>query len=235
MKLGQEYHWHIVKTEEATPWVRHLYLETQGERPPFIAGQYLTVKLPGVSPVEGKAYSISSAPQEALVRISIKRIGKFSEALLALKTGDHLTTSAPYGFFYPEVDDTQSLVFIVGGIGITPCLSIIKDLLIRGDKRPLILHYSNQTKVDIAFYNELEILRQQHTNLTVRYYLTRENLPDSGLKVGRMSINDVLCDIKSVDDTLCFICGAMDFTKTIWTRLNDEGVASHQLYTEGFF
>ena len=235
MKLGQEYHWNIVSIEEATPRVHHLYLKAQGERPQFIAGQYLTVKLPGVGPAEGKAYSISSAPHEALVRISIKRIGKFSEALLSLKVGDELITSAPYGFFYPEVDDIQPLVFIVGGIGITPCLSIIKDLLYRGDTRPLFLHYSNQTVVDIAFYNELEILAQQYSNLNIFYYVTREAVVSDGFQAGRISIEGVLENIHSSQESLCFICGAMDFTKTIWTELHTAGVASHQLYTEGFF
>jgi hypothetical protein len=235
MNETKELHWRVVRTEKETDRVTNLYLEAIEKRPTFLAGQYLTVRLPDIGPAEGKAYSISSAPHEAGVRLSIKRIGKFSEALLARKPGDELVTSAPYGFFYPEATDQMALVFVAGGIGITPCLSIIKDLLHRGDQRPFTLHYSNQTKADIAFYNELADLEQQHPNLQVTHYITREAAPSGNFISGRAAVEKIMPDIVSAEDTICFICGAMDFTKGLWRQLHQAGVPTHQLYTEGFF
>ncbi len=235
MELGHEYRWTVADVQTETPRIKNIYLESCSETPAFIAGQYLTVKLPNCSPAEGKAYSISSAPTQSQVRLSVKRIGAFSEALLSLQPGDELITTAPYGFFYPEPEDSSPLVFVVGGIGITPCLSIIKDLAYQQNARPVQLHYSNQTESDIAFFAELEQLTAQHPNLSVMHYVTREQPANDSVTLGRMTIKSLLSQVDLSTDAEFFICGSMDFTKTMWKGLHGAGVPQHQLYTEGFF
>ncbi len=235
MEKQTEYTWQIADTREETPLVRSLFLEATGERPNFIAGQYLTIKLPNLGPAEGKAYSISSAPHEALVRITIKKMGTFSTALLALQKSDTLTTSAPYGFFYPEPNDATPLIFIVGGIGITPVISIIKELTHKNDARPLHLFYSNQTERETVFKNELDKLTTHNLQLSVHHFITRETLVTDGHIAGRLTpehIHKLAPEAATAD---YFLCGSMDFTKSLWKTLRDSGVKQQQIYTEGFF
>lgn len=235
METATEYTWTIADIKDETATVKSLYLTPPAQWPGFIAGQYLTVKLPGFSPVEGKAYSISSMPSDATVRLTVKRIGTFSQAILSKKIGDTLISTAPYGFFYPEPEDTSTLIFIVGGIGITPCLSIIKDLVYRKDTRQLRLHYSNQTEADIAFLGELNELASLHPSLQIRQYITREKGESGQYTYTRITTPDILSSLDSPSDAEFFICGSMDFTKSLWKDLYSAGVAQHQLYTEGFF
>ena len=232
MNLSQEHKWRVKETVHETPGVTSLYLQAEGERPAFIAGQYLTVKLPGVGPSEGKAYSISSAPHEMEVRITVRKIGDFSTALSALAVGDTLTTSAPYGFFYPEPEEEDELIFIAGGIGITPCLSIIKDLWNAGATRRISLIYSNQQEEDIVFRDELAKMSDA---LQVTHHVTRRP-PESGdVRAGRMTPESILSGVHDPTTAEFFICGSMDFTKSLWKALYETGIPQHQLYTEGFF
>ncbi|MBP6881466.1 MAG: FAD-dependent oxidoreductase [Candidatus Pacebacteria bacterium] len=234
-KSKSGYTWRIVCSEIEAPGVKSLYLEADAERPSFIAGQYLTVRLANVNPIEGRAYSISSAPHEALVRITIKQLGSFSSTLSALQPGETIITSAPYGFFYPEPDGTSPLVFIAGGIGITPILNIIKDLTERKDERPLRLFYSNQTEEGIVFRGELEELAAKNPRLSIHYFITREvpTLPNTIPR--RMAAVDLDHFVPEAAEAEYFLCGSMDFTKSLWKTLREKGIKQHQIYTEGFY
>lgn len=229
-------HWEVIKKITENNQVASLYLQpTDAERPSFIAGQYLTIKLPGLTPAEGKAYSISSAPHESLLRVTIKQIGAFSSTLIALKPGSILTTSTPYGFFYPEPDEKAPLTFLVGGIGITPVISIIKDLTHKKDTRPLRLLYSNQSLTTAIFTDELQELASQHTDFKMQHFLTRENTPDPAHQQRRFSAKDILTLDTHNDTTEYFLCGSVTFVRDMWRDLTENNIPQHQLYTEGFF
>jgi len=229
------YQWKIVDKKVETPTVTSLYLEPISEKPNFIAGQYVTIQIPNIGPAEGKSYSISNAPHEAQLRISIKKMGNFSTAILNHQLGDTIFTSAPYGFFYPEPIDTNELVFVVGGIGIAPCLSIIKHLAHTNNPRPIKLFYSNKTTVEIAFKKELDTIAQDHPQLSLNYYLTQEETVNTDCITGRVTPEQIVSSLDNKAEAEIFICGAMDFTKSLWKGLHNAGLPQHQLYTEGFF
>ena len=213
-----EYTWGIVRIEDEAPNVKSLYLKPQNERPDFKAGQYLTVKIPGLSPAEGKAYSISSAPHEELVRLTVRKLGSFSTAILVMEVGDTLTTSAPYGFFFPEPDDKADIAFIIGGIGITPCLGVIKDLTQKGDSRHIHLLYSNQTEADTTFKEELTELASENKNFSCHHFITRETPVTDGFATGRMTADKIVKLIPEHQSTEFFICGSINFTKSLWKK-----------------
>lgn len=227
--------WTIVEKRAEAQQVETLVLEPTRERPTFTAGQYLTVLLPGHEPAEGKLYSISSAPYEPQLTLTIKQMGKFSQALLELPVGGHLTTTAPYGFFYPEADDEGSLVFLAGGIGITPIYSIIKQLVHDEDQRPLHLHYSNQTEADIVFAKGIKSLQTKSDNLHVAHYLTREPAAIPQFQMHHMTADDILSPLPDPATATFFLCGSTDFTRGLWQTLRDAAIAPAQIYTEGFF
>ena len=240
MSTQRTQEWTIAQKREETHDVVSLVLKAEGERPPFIAGQYLTVMLQGFEPAEGKSYSISSTPADENITLTIKTMGNFSRALLAKKVGDTIITSFPYGFFYPEPDEQRNLAFVVGGIGITPCMSIIRAILAekdgKNDPRALTLFYSNKTAGDIVFRDDLTALARDHKNLTVHHFITRETPTDTTLKRGRMTADTIAMTLgERVHETDFFVCGSIQFTKSLWKDLRDVGTPSTQLYTEGFF
>jgi len=110
-----------------------------GPLPPFRAGQYVNVmvNLEGVR--TSRPYSISSAPMAERLELTVRnKQGGFVAPYLfnKLKVGDVLETSGPAGHFYHEpLIDKDNLVFLAGGSGITPFMSMIRDTVHR--QRPL--------------------------------------------------------------------------------------------------
>lgn len=227
--------WTIIEKTPEVQGVTSIVLEAKGERPDFIAGQYLTVRLPDFEPIEGKSYSISSSPHETYLTLTIKEMGNFSRAILALEIGTELTTSLPYGFFYPDTPLPSHLVFIAGGIGITPCMSIIRDLT-HGESAPQVtLFYSSRTRESIIFRDELALLDEQFPALTVHHFITRETIEETEhLHNARIS-RGTFTHIPQPHDTDFFICGSTDFTKNMWSLLRTANIPQTKIYTEGFF
>lgn len=233
--LSDTYRWKVCEVVHEAPKVSSLILEAEEKRPSFISGQYLTIQLPGFEPAEGKSYSISSSEETSLVRLTIKEMGTFSRTLCALKVGDVITTSAPYGFFYPEHMSDTELIFIAGGIGITPCMSIIETLAKEGYPKNVFLFYSNRTISDTIFKKDLLALQESFPRLKIMYHLTREIVPFSIYKNGRITGASIIESVPTFQSTDFFVCGSIDFTKSLWRELRNVGVSSTQIYTEGYF
>jgi ferredoxin-NADP reductase len=233
---ADSYTWVIREVHEEARQVRSFVMEAVSERPPFISGQYLTVRLPGFEPAEGKSYSISSSEEDPFIRLTVKEAGPFSRALYGHVVGDTLTTSAPYGFFYPEEGEAQNLVFIAGGIGITPCMGILETLAREGYPKDMTLFYSNRTQEDITFQGRLEALASSLPRLRVLHHITREPVDGTPYREGRIVGDSVLHSLTHHHtDADYFVCGSIDFTKNLWKELRNVGVPTEKIYTEGFY
>ncbi|QQR64488.1 hypothetical protein IPH92_02870 [Candidatus Kaiserbacteria bacterium] len=227
--------WTIVEKKEEAPLVSTLFLRAESEQPNFIAGQYLTVQLPGFEPAEGKSYSISSAPHDPLLTLTIKEMGNFSRALLAHEVGTILTTSTPYGFFYPDEPRAPHLIFIAGGIGITPCMSMIRSLLHTAPDTHITLLYSNRTEADIIFKDTLTTLASNHPTFSIHHFLTREDIVETDTQHRGRLTEASLVEYTKIPEADYFLCGSMDFTKSLWSHLRTLHIPSTKIYTEGFF
>ncbi len=119
--------------------------------------QFVTLFRGGGLPVEEHHFTIASSPTEAGFHAStIKESGDFTASIGRTRPGDTAAIQAPFGrfsyVFYPEARD---LVFIAGGIGITPLMSNLRHLRdTKADRRVLLL-YANRTESDIVFREEL--------------------------------------------------------------------------------
>ncbi|MCX5851555.1 MAG: FAD-binding oxidoreductase [Deltaproteobacteria bacterium] len=156
---------------EETPSTKTLRLtSSNGALPPFLAGQYIAL-YPVVGPIKtGRPYSISSPPsQTGHYDITVRRVedGLVSNYLLdEIKTGDTIEASGPSGQFYfnPLVHD-KTMVCIAGGSGITPFMSMIRDITDRGLDREVFLFYGNRTTKDIIFNDELAHIASRFGNI----------------------------------------------------------------------
>jgi ferredoxin-NADP reductase len=142
-----------------------------GVLPPFQAGQYvaLHVEVNGIR--TNRPLSIASSPsQTGYYDLTVKRVpgGLVSNYLLdTLQVGDHLASSAPDGgFVYNPLLHGQRLVFIAGGSGITPFMSMIRDVSDHGLDRQITLIYGNRSEDDIIYHEELTALAARLANFT---------------------------------------------------------------------
>lgn len=120
-------------------------------------GQYLELKLEHSNHDDRgdtRWFTLSSAPTEGDLMITTRLVdghSTYKEALFGLQAGDSIDAKGPMGEFLLPKNSNQAIVWIAGGIGVTPFRSQLKFLLDNQSKRNITLIYSNRTKNDICF------------------------------------------------------------------------------------
>ncbi|HEY5299470.1 MAG TPA: 2Fe-2S iron-sulfur cluster-binding protein [Acetobacteraceae bacterium] len=161
----------------------------------FAPGQYLTLRTRIDGEEVRRSYSICAAPEEAELRVAIKRLdnGAFSEwAHASLRAGMSLDVMTPDGRFgIPAEEQSQrTLVAVAAGSGITPILSILGAALAR-ENGQFFLFYGNRSTASIMFRERLEDLKDRYmARLSVFHVLSREQ-QDVGLLNGRLDAEKV--------------------------------------------
>ncbi|MBD3163202.1 MAG: oxidoreductase, partial [Candidatus Latescibacteria bacterium] len=149
-----------VATEAEGVWTVKL-APPEGESPyEYRPGQFhfLTFHRDRGLPEEEHHWTISSSPtEEGTVASTIKSLGDFTSTIGETRPGDRASVHAPFGRFsytlHPGEDD---LVFVAGGIGITPLMSMLRHMRDRGDPRKVLLLYGSPDEESIVFRDELE-------------------------------------------------------------------------------
>ncbi len=127
------------------------------QRLAFMPGQYLEWTLPHTSTDSRgnrRTFSIASCPADSEVHICLKVYepsSSFKKALLSLQPGQSIRASRPAGDFTLPTDPRQPIVFIAGGIGITPFHSMITSVVAEAKQRDITLVYVTATAADFAF------------------------------------------------------------------------------------
>jgi ferredoxin-NADP reductase len=156
----------VVDIVQATPSAKTFHLERiDGPLPPFRPGQYLNVFVDVDGVLTSRPYSLASAPcgeGQGTLELTVRdKPGGFVAPYLLneVRPGDKLETTGPAGAFYHEpLIDGDDLVFLAGGSGITPFMSLIRDAL--QHKRPLKIHllYGSRVPEDVIYAQELAAL-----------------------------------------------------------------------------
>lgn len=113
------------------------------------------------------AFSLTSAPHQKDLMIATRmRDSQFKNDLKALEPGGEVEITEAMGSFTLHNDVSKTAVFLIGGIGITPVHSMILDATQRKLEHKMVLFYSNHTREDAAFFEELTELAKQNPNFT---------------------------------------------------------------------
>ncbi|HMS93112.1 MAG TPA: FAD-binding oxidoreductase [Candidatus Saccharibacteria bacterium] len=217
----------IHRVVQESPSVITLYFE-QPSGFLYAAGQYITVFFDDTDISEGKAYSLSSQPDDLDLSITVKKVGLFSGRLHGMRAGDTLCISSAYGMFNAFSD--APLVALAAGVGIAPIYSIIRHDVLHGSNRPIQLIYTNTIDNEIVFKKELDRLMHYADGLGVRYIVTRQN--DSEYAGPRMNGTDIA---REFPDRMVCICGTVDFVRDMRRQLVVAGVREEDIMTEVFF
>lgn len=123
----------------------------------FRAGQFAWLKLDrGPFARRERPFSIASAPSEAgRLRFLVKEVGDFTRGIGALPTGARAFVDGPHGHLCLDGRSEAGIVFLCGGVGVVPALSMIRDAAARGTHRPMLLLYGNRVEAQILARGEL--------------------------------------------------------------------------------
>ncbi len=153
-----------VREEAAGVWTIELTPPEGVHRFDYLPGQFhfLTFqRAPGL-PLEEHPWTISSSPAEpGVLRSTIKESGDFTASIGKTKPGDTALVQGPFGrFSYALHPDERELVFIAGGVGITPLMSMLRHIRDRHAERTVTLLYANTSEKDIVFRDELATMER---------------------------------------------------------------------------
>jgi len=200
----------------------------------FTSGQYVNIIPPGVIG-HGKSYTISSSPSEKFVRLTIKRKGKVSSALIDLPLNSKIYFDGPYGYFYPE-EECLEVVMIAGGIGVTPFRSVISDIIAQKKETKVTLFYSNQNLKDIAFFEELNEISKNNPQIVIEYCLTQEKTKHPLVQnYSRIDEKILKYRLASFSEKSYYVCGSISFVNDMWQLLKTLGASEADIFTESFF
>lgn len=205
---------------------------------PFRAGQYigLTVIINGIRTV--RPYSLVSSPNQiAYYELGIKRkIGGFVSPYILdnAHIGDIFEATEPLGQFYHNpLFHGNNLVFIAGGCGITPFISMLRNFTELDYPTNIELLYGCLTELDILFREELEDLRKRRKNFDVKYILSEAHSEWGGL-CGFITKDIIATNIDSYKEKFYYICGSREMYQFILEELNQLEVPRHHIIFETF-
>ena len=215
----------------------HLQPDDGHGTPAFEAGQHLPIRLrpPGVAALQ-RTYTISHAPGDDGLRLSVKREGAASRYLHdQVQVGDRIEALGPRGQFTIDAKARRPAVLIGAGVGITPMVAFARHLVAEGFRhrrmRPLHLIQVARDASLRAFGDELQTLVERTKGaMRLHVVLGAGAAPEM---TGPLTI-DMLKRLLPFDDHEFFLCGPPGFMQAIYDGLRDLGVRDARIQAEAF-
>lgn len=228
--------WRVVSIEAGRGDVHTLRLQPEGHAGlRFRPGQFAWLTL-GDTPwrLQQHPFSMASSADDTEVAFTIKAAGDFTGALGDLDPGGHAWLEGPYGVFtYAPGDSKAGAVFIAGGVGITPIMSILRTARDRGAREPLWLLYGNECWDEVIFRDELAALASE-LPLTLVHVLAEPHPGwdgETGMLDGDLLARHLPADVA---DLPCYVCGPEAMADAVEPILLARGVPAKHLYSERF-
>jgi len=221
---------------QRTPTVVSFRFATQ-EKIDFLPGQFLQVIFNQADRADknlNKHLSFSCAPGKDYIEVT-KRLSQsdFSQRLQSLKNGDEVLFKAPLGTCIFK-DEYQKIGFLIGGIGITPVISIIEYIMEKKLGTSVCLVYSNRNDEEIAFRQELDRWRGVNNNLRISYLVTDCQPKDQVCIFGTINkdlLKEKICDFQ---ERLFFVFGPPKMVESMDGLCRELGCPRENVKIENF-
>ncbi|THK40493.1 hypothetical protein E8Q33_13825 [Methylophaga sp. SB9B] len=228
--------WRVVKSDEMRADSNDLILVADGHSGmKFNPGQFVWLTM-GDSPFSTQQHPFSmasSATNPERLEFVIKEVGDFTHHLSKVKAGDKAFLEGPYGVFSLDPNAKRRAVFVVGGIGITPVLSMIRSRLAKENYTPMWLIYANKSEDEIIMRETLEAFTQK-LPFTFAHVLSDPSddwMGETGYVDGDL-LDEYLPE--DADDIDYFVCGPPPMMDLVEPELQKRGVNARRIYSERF-
>ncbi|RKP56004.1 benzoate 1,2-dioxygenase electron transfer component BenC [Pararobbsia silviterrae] len=207
-----------------------LELDVDAAAPVFLPGQYVNIDVPGSG--QHRSYSFSSAPGASKISFLIKKIpgGVMSTWLESAQAGAKLDLNGPLGSFYLRAVQ-RPLLFLAGGTGLAPFLSMLEVLARTGSQQKVHLIYGVTRDLDLVLVNEIEAYVAKLPNFSFATVIAdpasdhprkgwvTQHIPDDALNDGDVDV---------------YLCGPPPMVDAVRKHFEDTGVAPNSFHYEKF-
>src|SRR4051812_38308438 len=226
----------VAEVEELTHDIRRLVLKLrEPDTLAFKPGQYVDVRIPGADG-EHRSFSMANTPAHGdHIELMIKLYpgGHFSGLLAngdGLSVGDTVEVVGPYGVFTLRDSSPRRLVFIGGGAGMAPILSLLRSMAERGVDRPAVFYYGARTQADLFHRAELERLERELPGFHFVPALSEEDWDgETGMVTDVVKAHEH--DLADVD---AYLCGPPPMVDAAIAMLEQSGTPESHIYFDKF-
>ena len=227
----------VVANEPVTHDMRHLVLRLiEPGEVKFFPGQYMDITIPGTNATRSFSMANTSSRESGQLEFVIKIYpdGLFSHFLdTTLAIGDRLDISGPYGVFTLREGD-DDLIFVGGGAGMAPILSLLRSMAERGISRKATYYYGARGRRDLCFEEELRSLEESLPSF--RYVPALSEPAEGDGWEGEVGlITDVVKRHEtSLKNVHAYVCGPPPMVEAALPMLGILGVPEKRIYYDKF-
>jgi predicted ferric reductase len=208
--------------------VTEVVMYPEGRRMHYAPGQFVFISFSdGGIESEVHPFSISSAPTEAVLRITIKALGDYTKTIQNLQVGATAKIEGPFGSFTYLRGSNLSQIWIAGGIGITPFLNMARNLRVNTHTGHLVdFYYSAKTKEEMVFLEELQCISAEYPNLHI--------IPFNADEKGFLNMDVVQKLSGELLGKDIFVCGPPPMMRGILAQCRMKGIPRNLVHSEEF-
>jgi propane monooxygenase reductase subunit len=228
----------VVSKDRVTHDMCHLVLRLiEPDEVKFFPGQYMDITVPGTDQVRSFSMANTSSRDGTLeFVIKVYPDGLFSEFLdKQLAVGDRLELSGPFGVFTLRESD-KDLVFVGGGAGMAPILSLLRSMADRGIDRKATFFYGARGQRDLCFEDELQAIAGKLPNFSYVPALSDADLADEDWAGENGLITDVVKRLTggNLSGAHAYVCGPPPMVEAALPLLETLGVEDKRVYYDKF-
>jgi len=220
----------IAEIRQATPTVKTLRLDLQGQPFSFHPGQWIDLyaDIDGERKVVG--YTLTSSPNtRGSVEISVKTganpVTRFIHE--RARVGDTLHIEGGQGATYYTRGMGDRLVLVAAGIGITPIISILRYADEAQDVHATLL-YSASTQDELLYHDEIEDTQRRNPLIKAHIFVTREKTRHRRGRIGEAALRELALD----PDALYYVSGPREMITDTVTALKKLGIGEARIKYE---
>lgn len=211
----------IVGIENKKFGVAEILLQPVSNSLEYLAGQFAFFTFPIVNKKEQHPFTISSHPYDEKLRITVKELGDYTNILGSrLTVGDIAYIEGPYGHFSSSYIKEKGQIWIAGGIGITPFLSLARDIY----ANKVHLYWCVNEKEEAVYKDELNAISENSSNFTFSIWSSKES--------GYLTADKL--ELDEYKDKGYLICGPKSLKENMIKQLREKGVSDKNIYDEEF-
>jgi predicted ferric reductase len=225
-----------VKSEAPRVWT--LTLQPLGDRSfHFAPGQFQFLRLHGADiPSEEHPFTIASSPARSdRITLTIKESGDFTAGIGRVRPGDRATVHGPFGRFSHTLHaDEGDLVFVAGGVGITPLMSMLRYMRDRREPRRVTLAYASRSAADVLFADELEAMQAGPYPALKVVHVLADAPPFWIGETGKLDTDRLVDLCGGVEGKAFYLCCPPPMAASLIGGLQRMGVSPRRIHTDYF-